>query len=97
MLSRTLSSRTTSLMMSAHELRTTLGLSPREFARALNVNERTVQRWDDEEVEPSGAAAEILTGIRMALEDDGADVKRIKRRVSLGIATIVHRELRRRR
>lgn len=80
-------------VVNAGKIRKALGLSRGRFARALNVTERTVQRWDAGEFPPTGAAQEILAGIHMALEDEGADVERISRRVSVGIATVLHRGL----
>lgn len=73
-------------------VRTKLGLTRSEWARALNVNERTVMRWEDEHVDPGGLALEVMRGIHNALEE-GADPVRTGRQVSLGIGALIYYRL----
>ena len=84
-------------MLDTKTIRLSLSMTQRQFAKALNVNERTVQRWEDGDANPSGAVAEVLEGIRMAIEESRgkAGRRRVKNRVMLGIANTVYRELRR--
>lgn len=74
------------------ELREKLGLSRGDWARALNVNERTVMRWEDEHTDPGGLALEVMRGIGNALEE-GADPLRVGRLVSLGIGALIYYRL----
>lgn len=78
--------------MKSMELRNRIGLSRAEWARALNVNERTVARWEEDGVDPGGLAAEVMRGIHNALED-GADPQRVGRKISLGIGAMIFTEL----
>jgi transcriptional regulator with XRE-family HTH domain len=74
--------------MPSLDLRTALGLTRSEWARALNVNERTVARWEDEAADPGGLTADVMRGIHNALED-GLDPKRAGRLVSLGVGSLI--------
>jgi len=78
--------------MLSRDLRERIGLSRAEWARALNVNERTVVRWEDEGVDPGGPATAIMKGIDNAIAE-GGDPLRIGRRVSLGIGSLLYQEL----
>jgi transcriptional regulator with XRE-family HTH domain len=73
-------------------LRSSLGLTRGQLARALGVNERTVTRWEDGSVEPLGLAAEVLAGITDAI-NDGADPLRVGVTLTNGIRRLVCREL----
>jgi len=42
-------------------------MSPAEFARLLNVDVRSVYRWESGESTPSGTAESVLLGIRQAM------------------------------
>lgn len=64
-------------------LREQLGLSRVEWARALNVQEITVKRWEDQGIEPGGSAEEIICGIEAALAQ-GISPDRIGALVNLG-------------
>lgn len=55
--------------MTSRELRERIGLSRADWARALNVQEVTVKRWEDHGIEPGGSAEEIMRGIEAALEE----------------------------
>jgi DNA-binding XRE family transcriptional regulator len=74
------------------ELRERLGLSRSEWARALNVNDRTIQRWEDDGVDPGGLANEVMRGIHNAIEE-GVDPKRVGRLISLGVGSVLFTEL----
>lgn len=79
------------MTITSASLRARIGLSRAEWARALNVNERTVARWEDGQ-EPGGVAAEVMRGISSAL-DEGADPKRVGRLVSLGVGGLLYYRL----
>jgi transcriptional regulator with XRE-family HTH domain len=83
-------------MTRTEEIRTTLGLSVTQFARALGVTAKTVYRWSSGDCEPVGTSAEILDAIAMAIEDDRIDRKTLKRRVSMGVTMTFYRGLSRR-
>lgn len=78
--------------MKSTALRERLGLSRAEWARALGVNERTVVRWETDEVDPGGLASEVMHGIENAL-DEGLDPERVGRQVRLGIGALIFHEL----
>ena len=63
-------------------------MSRAEFARALNVNERTVERWESGAV-PGGLAAEVIKGIQHALAEDDNHA-RIARRIAFGIGSLLY-------
>lgn len=65
------------------ELRELLGLSRADWARALNVQEKTVERWEDSRTSPGGLAEEIMRGLLTAL-DEGVDPRKIGSLVNLG-------------
>jgi len=69
--------------MTSRELREKVGLSRADWARALNVQEVTVKRWEDQGIEPGGSAEEIMRGIEAALAD-GISPARVGSLVSLG-------------
>jgi DNA-binding XRE family transcriptional regulator len=69
-------------------LRERLGLARAEWARALGVQLITVKRWEDDDRDPGGLAAEVMRGITAALED-GADPARVGRLVSMGIGSLL--------
>lgn len=75
--------------MKASTLRAKLGLTRAIWARALGVNDRTVNRWEDDNTEPQGLAAEVIRGISLAL-DDGADPKRVGRLIGMGVGALLH-------
>ena len=75
-------------MTTSAAIRQKLGLSRSDWARALRVNERTVARWEDGNVDPGGLALEVMRGIASALEE-GVDAKRASRMVSLGIGSLL--------
>lgn len=78
--------------MKSVELRDRLKFTRAEWARALNVNERTVVRWEDENKDPGGVAAEVMRAIHEALED-GADPVKARRALLTGIGSMVFAEL----
>lgn len=65
------------------ELRELLGLSRADWARALNVQEITVKRWEDAGTSPGGLADEIMCGLTAAI-DEGMDPRKIGSLVNLG-------------
>lgn len=69
--------------MTSRELRELLGLSRGDWARALNVQEVTVKRWEDQGIEPGGSAEEIMHGLEAAI-GDGVAPARVGSLVSLG-------------
>jgi DNA-binding XRE family transcriptional regulator len=73
----------------SRELREKIGLSRTEWAHALNITVRTVERWEDESHEPTGIAVEVMRGIADALAEPRADPARIGRAVSRGIASLL--------
>ncbi len=77
--------------MTLREIRERLGMSRSELARALNVNERTVARWE-EGTDPGGLAKEVIDAIQEAL-DDGLDPRQARRVLGTGIGTMIHLEL----
>jgi DNA-binding XRE family transcriptional regulator len=52
------------------KIRAELGMTTSEFARFLEVNQRTVQKWEQGESNPTGPAAALMTGILHQLEQD---------------------------
>ncbi len=78
--------------MKSQQLREALGLSRIEWAHALNVNERTVSRWEDGGVDPGGTSAAVMKGIASALEE-GVDPQRASRLIGLGISALVYYRL----
>lgn len=70
-------------------IRSQLGLTRADWARALGVAERTVVRWEDEGADPGGIACEVMRGIANALEA-GEDPARMGRRVGMGIGSLVY-------
>ena len=80
------------MTMKARDIREQLALSRQEWARALNVNERTVVRWEDEGVDPGGTAMAIMMGIENAIAD-GVDPRRAGRLISLGIGSMIYYRL----
>lgn len=75
--------------LSSASLRKKLGLSRADWARALNVNERTVMRWENDGDDPSGLAATVLRAISNALAE-GADPAHVGRLVSMGIGALIY-------
>lgn len=69
--------------MNSAELRERIGMSRTDWARALNVSERTVVRWEDQGVDPGGTASEVMNGIVAAL-DEGANPTKVGKIVKLG-------------
>lgn len=41
-----------------------------DFARLVGVDSRTVARWEEGKVQPTGAAVEVMNGLREKLEKD---------------------------
>jgi hypothetical protein len=78
--------------VSPASIRKKLGLSRVDWARALNVNERTVMRWEANGDEPGGLAAGVMRGIEDALEE-GAEPARVGRLLSVGVGSLVRRAL----
>lgn len=74
--------------MNSATLRERLGLTRAEWARALNVHERTVARWEEYGTDPGGLASEVMRGIHIAI-DHGVDAKEVGRLVSLGIGSLL--------
>lgn len=74
--------------MKSQPLRERLGLSRAEWARVLNVNLRTVGRWETEDRDPGGTATAVMRGIDNALRE-GAELEIVKSRIALGIDTLV--------
>ena len=73
--------------MTLPALRKKLKMSRSDFARALNVHERTVERWETGSA-PTGLAAEVIKGLGHALatcDNHG----RISRRLSLGVGALL--------
>jgi hypothetical protein len=76
-------------------LRRRLGFSCSEWSRILGVHERTVRRWEDEDVDPGGVADAVMRGIGNAL-DDGAELASVKRQlVDGGVSLLICHSLRR--
>ena len=69
-------------------LRESLGLSPAEWAKALSVNDRTIERWENGSTEPTTLAADVLRGIEQAI-NEGVDPKRAGRLIALGIGALI--------
>ncbi len=78
--------------MKPSELRERLNLSRAEWARALNINIATVKRWEDDDADPGGLAAEVMRAVNNALAE-GADAARIGRLLSLGIGSLLYYSL----
>lgn len=76
----------------SRQLRTKLELAEGDWARALNVDKKTVTRWEDGSTEPVGLAAEVMLGIEQAIEH-GANPVQIGALVSLGIGALICYEL----
>lgn len=75
--------------MTVRELRDALGMSRKEFARALALSERTVMRWEDGDSEPVGLPAEVLRGIRRALKA-GVPAQEIADKLGLGLGAFLY-------
>jgi|GEM_PF-6673711 len=75
-------------MIKSATLRERLKLTRSEWARALNVHERTVARWEEDGCDPGGLVAEVMRGVDNALEE-GADPVRVARLVGLGIGSLL--------
>jgi len=73
---------------SSELLRTGLEISRSDWAHALGVNERTILRWEDERVEPTGLAAQVLLGVGRACAA-GVTADIIRGRLRQGLAAIV--------
>jgi branched-subunit amino acid ABC-type transport system permease component len=58
-------------------LRERLGVDRPRFARIVGVDTRTVFRWEAGEVQPSGAAGAVLTGLRQKLEADPTTAEQV--------------------
>ncbi len=71
------------MTVSPIELRERLGLSRSDWARALNVQEKTVMRWEETGTLPGGLAEEIMCGLVTAI-DDGVDPRKVGSLVNLG-------------
>lgn len=69
--------------MTSAQLRERLGFSRSEWARALNVHERTVARWEAGDVDPGGTTSAAMRGIADAI-DHTQDPAVIRRRLELG-------------
>ena len=78
--------------MKSRPLRERLGLSRSEWARVLNVNLRTVGRWEIEDRDPGGTATAIMRGIDNALRQ-GAELEFVKNQLAFGIDTLVSASL----
>ncbi len=76
------------MSVNVKRLRKRLGLSRAELARILNVAPLTVQRWDNGQ-ESRGLAASVLGAIDEAVAD-GASVRRIGQKLSLGVGALVY-------
>lgn len=74
--------------MNSAPLRERLGLSRSEWARVLNVHERTVGRWEVDGRDPGGTARAVMQGIHNALEE-GAQVDYVKRQLAAGVGPLV--------
>ena len=75
--------------MNVAKLRETLGLSVNQLASALNVNTRTIARWEEGSATPTGLADSVLQAISMAI-NEGADARRIGQRLSLGVGGVIY-------
>lgn len=79
--------------MKPASIRSKLGLSRGQFARALGVNEITIIRWENGTSSPIGLHLEVMGGIEDALED-GADPKHAARMlIGGGVRTMICREI----
>ncbi len=76
--------------MKSLEIREKLAMSRADWAKVLNVNLATVVRWETGDHEPAGLAREVIRAISNALLEDGADVPRIGRQLSLGIGALIY-------
>jgi DNA-binding XRE family transcriptional regulator len=73
---------------SPRRLREHLDFEVREWARLLNVNVKTVERWETGAVEPAGLATEVFRGLASALDQGGSPAE-IHNRITLGLASFV--------
>jgi transcriptional regulator with XRE-family HTH domain len=78
--------------MDVAKLRETLGVTRKELARILCVDERTVYRWETDEATPAGALKAILQSVEGAFAefDDHAT---LRRRVNMGIGSLIYQGL----
>ena len=75
--------------MKSAALRERLGFNRTEWAAALGVNNRTVERWESGAHDPTGLAAEVMRGIANALAG-GAELEHVKRLVGMGVSTLLY-------
>lgn len=73
------------------ELRAKIGMDRKQFARALGVSDRTVERWESG-TRPEGLAGDVLMGIADAIES-GVGPAAIGRVLSSGVRQIVRGRL----
>lgn len=78
--------------MKSRPLRERLGLTRSEWARVLNVNLRTVSRWEQEDRDPGGTATAIMRGIDNAIRQ-GAELEFVKNQLAFGIDVMVSAHL----
>ena len=78
--------------MKSAQLRERLGLTRGEWARVLNVHERTVARWEVEERDPGGTATAVMQGNDKALSS-GARLDFVRNQLAFGISTLVSASL----
>lgn len=73
-------------------VRSVLGLSQRELARALGVAPYTVSRWEAGQSPPSGLQLEVLRALHstaLRVQDDQAKVAIVAGLVGLGIGALI--------
>lgn len=73
----------------SRDLRTRLGLTESEWAHALGVSLRTVERWEDRSNSPSGLALEVMRGLASALDSGTVDKRQAGQIVVLGVGTLI--------
>ena len=77
---------------SPRALREALGFDVRRWARVLNVNPQTIERWDSGVTAPVGLAADILRALDQCL-NDGVPADTIRGSISLGLGAFIATEL----
>lgn len=75
--------------MSVADLIDKLGMTRAEFAKSLNITDRTVYRWVSGESEPQGLASEVVNALELALQE-GVSPERIRSKIRLGLAAFLY-------
>lgn len=59
------------------DLRTALALTEPQLARLLDVDPRSIARWESGSTEPTASARAVLVGLRRALEENPDHVREV--------------------